>query len=59
MARIRVEIAAACRALGDADGATLALKAARGKFRALGARPALAALPTLENDAGLLCRREQ
>jgi len=41
-ARIRVLIAAACRALGDEDGATLEIEAARAVFEDLGAGPDLA-----------------
>lgn len=41
-ARARVQIAIACRALGDADAADLELEAARVTFERLGARPDLA-----------------
>lgn len=57
-ARVRTEIAAACEALGDSDGARLEREAARKVFRRLGARPALMAL---ERNAGadpVLSRRE-
>lgn len=43
-ARLRVLLARACRALGDRDGATLELEAARKVFAQLGAAPDLAAL---------------
>jgi DNA-binding NarL/FixJ family response regulator len=46
-ARVRVLTAAACRRLGDVDGATLETDAAREVFRGLGAAPELARL-----DAG-------
>ncbi len=44
-ARTRVQIAAACRALGDGDSAELELDAARWVFEQLGAGPDLALLP--------------
>ncbi len=50
-ARVRVSVALACRALGDEDGAALELAAARKVFEELGARPALARLPSLEERA--------
>ncbi len=59
VARIGVEIARACEALGDTDGAALERSAARRVFRALGAQPALAALPAAERGAGPLSRRER
>jgi DNA-binding NarL/FixJ family response regulator len=43
-ARARVLLAAACRAVGDADTAELELDAARGAFELLGAAPDVAAL---------------
>jgi DNA-binding NarL/FixJ family response regulator len=43
-AEVRVLIAEACRALGDADTADLELDAARSVFERLGAEPALARL---------------
>jgi len=46
-ARARVQIAVACRSLGDADGATLELDAARVTFERLGARPELARVAAL------------
>jgi DNA-binding CsgD family transcriptional regulator len=47
-ARLRVLIAAACRDLGDRDGATLECEAARVVFAELGAVPDLARLAALE-----------
>jgi DNA-binding NarL/FixJ family response regulator len=41
-ARVRVLVGLACRALGDEDGATLEMEAARAIFRRLGAAPDLA-----------------
>jgi DNA-binding CsgD family transcriptional regulator len=46
-ARAEVRIALACRALGDAESADLALDAARATFEGLGAAPDLAALDRL------------
>jgi len=46
-ARARTLLALACRALEDAEGASLELDAARDAFRALGARPDLARLEAL------------
>jgi DNA-binding NarL/FixJ family response regulator len=46
-ARTRVLLAIACRALGDDDGATLELEAAREGFRELGAEPDLADVDAL------------
>jgi ATP/maltotriose-dependent transcriptional regulator MalT len=46
-ARARVQIAVACRALGDADAADLELEAARVTFERLGARPDLARVAEL------------
>jgi DNA-binding CsgD family transcriptional regulator len=43
-ARVRVLVARACRALGDEDGASLELDAARRSFTGLGAAPDLARL---------------
>ena len=43
-ARARVLVARACRALGDEDGASLELDAARRSFTELGAAPDLARL---------------
>lgn len=43
-ARVREQMAAACSALGDEDGAALELEAARHVFRGLGAAPDLARL---------------
>ena len=44
MARVRVLIGRACRALGDRDGSRLELDAARAIFERLGAAPELAAM---------------
>jgi DNA-binding CsgD family transcriptional regulator len=44
VARVRVLVARACRELGDDDGASLELDAARRSFTALGAAPELARL---------------
>mgnify|MGYP005819211671 CR=1 FL=1 len=53
IARARVLIARACRALGDHDSAVLEADAARSVFRRLGATPALAELErTLATPAG-------
>jgi len=38
-ARARVQIALACRALGDADSADMEIDAARAAFEAMGASP--------------------
>ncbi len=62
-ARVRVLIGKACGALGDADGHSLELDAARWVFRELGAIPELAGLDRIagEADPGLaagLTRRE-
>jgi DNA-binding CsgD family transcriptional regulator len=46
-ARVRVDLAKACRALGDGDGAGMELEAARVVFEELGAAPDLAALGTV------------
>jgi len=46
-ARIRVLVALACRALGDGDGTTLELDAARGVFQRLGAALDLARVESL------------
>ena len=43
VARARVQIALACRALGDADAAGMELDAARATFERVGARPDLGA----------------
>ena len=50
-ARVRVLTAAACRALGDADGATRETEAAREVFVRLGAMPDLVRLDTGEGTA--------
>jgi ATP/maltotriose-dependent transcriptional regulator MalT len=46
-ARARVLVGLACAALGDADGSTLELEAARSVFEELGARPDLARVDSL------------
>lgn len=50
-ARARVQIAVACRVLGDADAADLELDAARSTFERLGARPDLASVADLARSA--------
>jgi DNA-binding NarL/FixJ family response regulator len=50
-ARARVLVGLACAALGDADGATLELEAARSVFEELGARPDLARVDSLRERA--------
>ena len=61
-ARARLQIARACDALGDTDGAEMELDAARAAFVALGATPdavraeALVASPDEANAAGLTAR---
>jgi DNA-binding CsgD family transcriptional regulator/predicted negative regulator of RcsB-dependent stress response len=50
-AQARVLVARACLALGDGDGATLELAAARGAFSALRATPALAEIDALEEPS--------
>jgi ATP/maltotriose-dependent transcriptional regulator MalT len=52
VARARVQIALACRALGDHDGAALELDAARVTFERLGARPDLARVAELAGSPG-------
>jgi DNA-binding CsgD family transcriptional regulator len=47
VARVRVLIALACRALGDEDGANLEIDAARSVFERLGAKPDLARIDSL------------
>jgi DNA-binding CsgD family transcriptional regulator len=49
-ARVRVDLAAACAALGDLEGAKLALDAARAAFAELGAAPDLTALDAPEEE---------
>jgi DNA-binding NarL/FixJ family response regulator len=51
-ARTRMLLAVACRSLGDDDGATLELEAARESFRELGAEPDLADLDALGEHSG-------
>ncbi|HEX5996762.1 MAG TPA: helix-turn-helix transcriptional regulator [Jiangellales bacterium] len=58
LARTRVLIAEACRRLGDDDGATLELAAARRTLADLGAGPAVAALPPDEGHRYGLSERE-
>jgi DNA-binding CsgD family transcriptional regulator len=50
-ARVRLLIGLACRALGDEDGASLEIDAARAAFEALGAVPDLARLNALAKSA--------
>jgi ATP/maltotriose-dependent transcriptional regulator MalT len=51
VARTRLQIALACRALADADGADLELRAARIGLEQLGAAPDLARVESYINDA--------
>ena len=51
IARTRLQIALACRALADADGADLELEAARIGFQQLGAAPDLARVESYINEA--------
>jgi DNA-binding CsgD family transcriptional regulator len=51
VARVRVLLGQACRAVGDDDTATLELVAARGVFEQLGATPDLAKVDSLARDA--------
>jgi DNA-binding CsgD family transcriptional regulator len=51
VARVRVLLGQACRALGDDDTAALELEAARGVFEQLGATPDLAKVDSLARDA--------
>lgn len=51
-ARARVQIALACRALGDADGAEMELDAACSAFAELGAAPDVAWVESLSGRAG-------
>jgi DNA-binding CsgD family transcriptional regulator len=57
-ARVRVLVAAACRALGDEDSAALELEAARAAFEQLGARPDIARLDSSPSGAHGLTARE-
>jgi DNA-binding NarL/FixJ family response regulator len=50
-ARVRVLTAAACRTLGDADGASVEAEAARETFARLGAAPDLARLDAVAGTA--------
>ena len=51
VARVRVLLGQACRALGDDDTAALELEAARGVFEQLGAMPDLTKVDSLARDA--------
>jgi ATP/maltotriose-dependent transcriptional regulator MalT len=51
VARVRVLIALACRALGDEEGGRLELEAARAVFERLGAAPDLASIDALVHGA--------
>ena len=51
VARVRVLLGRACRALGDDDTAALELEAARGVFAQLGAAPDLARVDSLRRRA--------
>ncbi|HEX5436673.1 MAG TPA: LuxR C-terminal-related transcriptional regulator [Gemmatimonadaceae bacterium] len=55
-ARTRVLLGRACRALGDDDGATLELQAARAEFARLGARPDVARIDAMSCRQGTLDR---
>ena len=57
-ARVRVQLGLACRALGDDDGATLELDAARRVFERLGARADVARVDALTGGVPTLTRRE-
>lgn len=57
-ARTRVHVAAACAALGDADGAEMERAAAREVFEAMGAKDDLAALGTVGPGRTPLSERE-
>jgi ATP/maltotriose-dependent transcriptional regulator MalT len=65
VARVRVLLAQACRALGDEDGATIELQAARATFERLGALPdvhrvdVLCHASTRSRPAGLTARELQ
>jgi DNA-binding NarL/FixJ family response regulator len=50
-ARVRVLIGLACRALGDEDGASLEIDAAKSVFERLGAAPDLARIESLTKSA--------
>jgi DNA-binding CsgD family transcriptional regulator len=52
VARVRVLLGEACRALGDEDTAVLELEAAHGIFEQLGAAPELARLESPPRDSG-------
>jgi DNA-binding CsgD family transcriptional regulator len=53
-ARARVQLACACQALGDEDGARFEIDAARSVFEQLGAKSELAAIAALESRAAAL-----
>jgi hypothetical protein len=57
VARVRVQIGTACRALGDKDGAALEADAARAAFAQLGAAPDAARLQP-SGSANVLSTRE-
>ncbi len=64
LARVRMGIGLACRALGDTDAATMELEAARRVFAGLGAAPDLASVDTLlgkpvERPGGLTGREAE
>lgn len=52
-ARLRIDIARGCSALGDGEGAAMEFEAAEQAFRALGAEPDLARLRTIRGDRAL------
>jgi ATP/maltotriose-dependent transcriptional regulator MalT len=54
-ARVRVLLARACGALGDAESCALELEAARAEFARLGARPDADAIDALEGEDGGAC----
>jgi ATP/maltotriose-dependent transcriptional regulator MalT len=61
LARVRIALGQACRALGDDDGAQLELNAARDTFRTLGATPDLDRVRSLTEPlgaSGVLSQRE-
>jgi DNA-binding CsgD family transcriptional regulator len=58
IARTRVLVGEACRALGDEEAAALELEAARDIFERLGAKPDLARLSARAGDTHGLSRRE-
>jgi DNA-binding NarL/FixJ family response regulator len=58
VARVRVSMASACRALADEDGATLELEAAREAFAQIGAAPDLASIDARPSELHGLTARE-